>query len=86
MLRNVDKASQFDRSFGRAKAKEKGRELWVLEGEEHVGSVLLMTVSTNLGRYRLDLQGVQEVTCNKVCTEQAKDYILRPGTDVNVIN
>lgn len=86
MLRNVEKPrSLIDRSEGR-KQRKKGVSFGSWKVKSMQRSVLLMTVSANLGNYRLDLQGVHEVTCNKVGTEKAKDYILLPGTDVNIIN
>jgi exonuclease III len=39
----------------------------------------LKTIARELGKYKLDLLGVQEVRWDKGCTEQAEDYTFFYG-------
>jgi hypothetical protein len=48
-------------------------------GKWNVRSLSLMTVARELGKYKLDLVGVQEVRWEKGATERAEGYIFFYG-------
>jgi hypothetical protein len=61
-------------------ALEKGYEIWHVECQEplyRAGS--LKTVARELGKYKLDLVGVQEVRWEKEGTERSEDYTFFYG-------
>jgi hypothetical protein len=47
---------------------------WKVRSLYRIGS--LKTVARDMGKYKLDLVGVQEVKWEKGATEQAEDYIF----------
>jgi hypothetical protein len=55
-------------------ALETGYEIWHVECQEPVQAGPLKTVARELGKYKLDLVGVQEVRWEKEGTERAEDY------------
>jgi hypothetical protein len=55
-------------------AMEKGHEIWNVRVLYRAGS--LTTATRELARYKLDLEGVQEVRWDKGGTERAGDHIF----------
>jgi len=56
------------------KAMEKGYEIWNVKSLYRAGS--LITAARKVARYKLDLEGVQEVRWGKGGTVRAGDYIF----------
>jgi hypothetical protein len=55
-------------------APEKGYEIWHVDVRSLYGVGSFKTVARGLGKYKLDLVGVQEVRWEKEGTERAEDY------------
>jgi exonuclease III len=57
---------------------------WNIRSLYRIGS--LKTVAKELGRYKLDLVGVQEVRLEKGGTKRAEDYRFFYGQGMGIIN
>jgi hypothetical protein len=62
---------------GMTQALEKGYEIWNVSSLYRAGS--LKTIARKLGKYKLDLVGVQEVRWVTEGTERAEDYTFFYG-------
>jgi hypothetical protein len=80
-------ASYQDRFFGKmTKAPKNGYEIgtWNVRSLYRIGS--LKTLSRELGKYKLDLIGVQEVRWEKGGTERAEDYTFSVDGGMGIIS
>jgi hypothetical protein len=63
---------------------EKGHEIWYMEFKARSGA--LRTVAREIGRYKLDLVGVQEVRWDKRGTVRAGNYNFCMEEETKIMN
>jgi hypothetical protein len=71
-----------DRFSGKTLSPENGYGIWHVKYQVPV----LKTVAGELGKYKLDLVGVQEVTWEKGGNERADDYIFSMEKGMKIIS